>query len=88
MKVGDMVWYNCAGSRQTGLVLEVITVENRYVSETPCEMMRIHWNENGSGPKPAVYNSEMQRQFNDVPDCYVRIASKNGLAMFKVISEA
>lgn len=88
MKTGDMVWYNSAGSKQTGLVLEIITVENRFISETPCKMIRIHWNESGYGYKPAVYDSEMKRQFGDIPDCYVRLTTKTGLSMFKVISEA
>jgi len=93
MKIGDLVWYNCAGSKQTGLVLGFI--KNTWLDHTrEIDMMKIYWT-GGTGPRPAMYSNEGQRLYNsDVTrkpeyfECCVRIRTHAGFDLFKVISEA
>jgi hypothetical protein len=93
MKIGDLVWYNCAGSKQTGLVLGF--AKNTWLDHTrKTDMVKIYWI-SGAGPRPAMYSGEGQRLYNsDITrkpecfECYVRVKSRSGFDLFKVISEA
>ena len=89
MKVGDLVWYNCAGSKHTGIILEIRMMESGNTYGEASEMMKIHWNARGSGPRPAMFGDNGQRLWGtDIRESYVRIKSKEGFYFFKVISEA
>jgi len=89
INVGDLVWYNCAGSKQTGIVLEIRMMENVITHGEQNEMMKVHWNTNGSGPKPAMYDPTGARLFGiEHVESYVHIKNKHGIGFFKVISRA
>ena len=89
MKVGDLIWYNCAGSKHTGIILEMRTMKDFGTYGDPCEMMKVHWNARGSGPRPAMYDGDGQRLWGaGIRESYVRTKSKEGFYFFKVISEA
>tara|TARA_R110002110_G_scaffold67186_2_gene183463 strand:- start:224 stop:493 length:270 start_codon:yes stop_codon:yes gene_type:complete len=89
MKIGDLVWYNTAGSKQTGIVLEIRTMKHVITYGEQCEVMKIHWSTNGSGPRPAMYSVDGNRIYGtDQLTSYVQIKSKGGIGLFKVISKA
>jgi len=89
MKIGDLVWYNTAGSKQTGIVLEIRTMKHVVAYDEQCEMIKIHWNTNGSGPRPAMYGDSGNRIYGaDQLISYVQVKSKSGIGLFKVISRA
>jgi len=93
MKIGDLVWYNCAGSKQTGIVLGFI--KNTWLDHTKdTDMVKILW-VGGSGVKPAMYDLTGQRLYNsDISrkpeyfQCCTRLRSRAGFNLYKVISEA
>ncbi len=93
MKVGDLVWYNCAGSTRTGLVLG-FTKSMWLDHAREADMVRIHW-VGGEGARPAMYSTGGQRIFNsdvikktECFECYVSVKSMAGFDLFKVISKA
>ena len=90
MKVGDLVWYNCAGSKQTGIVLEICIKDGTaYPHGKRTEMIKIHWYTIGYGPRPAMYSADGTRLFgSDHPTAYVPTKGTSGIKIFKVISEA
>lgn len=92
MKVGDLVWYNCAGSTRTGLVLG-FTKSMWLDHAREADMMKIYWL-GGHGARPVMYNTEGRRLFHrevknlNSFECYVSAKSSAGLDMFKVVSSA
>ena len=89
LKVGDLVWYNCAGSKQTGIVLEIFMKDDVFTYGEQTEMIKIHWNVNGSGPRPAMYAKDGTRLWGiEHLTAYVPTKSTSGIGIFKVISKA
>jgi len=92
MKIGDLVWYNCAGSTRTGLVLG-FTKTTWLDHRRETDMVKIHW-VGGTGDRPTMYDTEGRRLFHkqtrkiDCFECYVSVKSTAGFDLFKVISEA
>ena len=92
MRVGDLIWYNCAGSTQTGIVLGF--TKNTWLDhERETVMMKIYWT-GGTGPRPVMYDLEGRRLWDretrkfDSFECYVSAKSRSGHSLFKIISRA
>ena len=85
MKIGDLVWYNSAGSDRTAIILDFI--QNNWLDpHNKINMLRIFW-VGGSGARPSMYDSTGRRIYNqDANNCYVRAKSRSGFNTFKVIS--
>jgi len=61
LKAGDLIWYNCGGSKQKGLVLDIRDM--LCFSRTKQPMALIHWFINFEGVRPASYDSNGMRLF-------------------------
>ena len=61
MKAGDLVWYNCGGSQQKGLVLAVRDMPSFHPPKRT--MALIHWFVTSGGVRPASYDSGGMRIF-------------------------
>ena len=85
MKVGDLVWYNSAGSSRTAIILDF--AKNNWLDHrVKTEMVKVFWT-GGEGPMPAMYGRFGERIYNhDAHTCFVRAKTHMGFNMFKVIS--
>ena len=86
MKIGDLVWYNSAGSDRTAIILDF--VQNNWLDpHNKIDMLRIFW-VGGTGVRPAMYSPAGYRIYNqDANNCFVRAKSRSGFNMFKTISD-
>ncbi len=93
MKVGDLIWYNTAGSKEIALVLDIVpkTLCDRI---NPTMVALIQWAGNKGGIRPRMYDEsgrqiyssrESRRQFDRG---WVPLKTKEGYSLFKVINES
>lgn len=93
MKVGDLIWYNTAGSKEIALVLAIVpkTLCDRI---NPTMVALIQWAGNKGGPRPRMYDEsgrQIYQPWESRQQCnmgWVPLETKEGFSLFKVINES
>jgi len=104
MNVGDLIWFNSAGSKQTAIVLDFGTMSlgNRDPRDPSYEMALLHWSGGGKGVLPPMYDAGGRRMYGDrfgsaTPAFgsanagsvgYCRTITRSGHRVFKVLARA
>ena len=97
MNVGDLIWFNSAGSKQTAIVLDFGTMSlgNRDPRDPSYEMVLLHWSGGGKGVLPPMYDTGGRRMYGDRFGSanagsvgYCRTITRSGHRVFKVLARA
>jgi len=95
MNVGDLIWFNSAGSKQTAIVLDfgVMSLGNRDPRDPSHEMALVHWSGGGKGVLPPMYDTGGRRMYdtkfgsaNAGSVGWCRTITRSGHRVFKVLA--
>ena len=92
MKIGDLIWYNCGGSKQRALVLDIKQVDmNNYWGDSydssPVTMALVHWcTEPSDGPRPRMHDQNGSRIYEHLQYGWVKFITDSGAHIFKVLA--